>query len=58
MLGDIDVYEQTVMQNYSVQLDLSKKVRRSLRFGEETAFVNASIMTVDYGPRNAPWVES
>ncbi|CAI7621633.1 unnamed protein product [Penicillium glandicola] len=29
---------------------------RPLRVGEETLFVNGSIMTVAYEPRNAPWV--
>ena len=53
---DIDVDKQDIMHNRSAQLDVSKKGQAPLHFGEETVFVNASIMNIDYGPRNAPWV--
>ena len=53
---DIDVNAHDLMQHRSVQLDVSTKGQEPLRFGEETIFVNASIMTIDYGPCNAPWV--
>ncbi|KAJ6129996.1 hypothetical protein N7512_002776 [Penicillium capsulatum] len=36
--------------------DVSSTSERPLRFGAETIFVNASICTISYQPRNAPWV--
>ena len=37
-------------------VDLSEGSGEGLRWGEETLFVNASIMDVGYHPVNAPWV--
>lgn len=36
--------------------DVSSESGRPLRFGQETLFVNASICTLGYSPKNAPWV--
>ncbi|KAJ5758060.1 uncharacterized protein N7511_006754 [Penicillium nucicola] len=36
--------------------DVSDGAKRPLRVGEETLFVNASVVTVNYEPQNAPWV--
>lgn len=36
--------------------DVSSESRQPLRFGQETLFVNASICTLGYSPKNAPWV--
>jgi Icc-related predicted phosphoesterase len=40
----------------SAHIDISSSGGRELRFGQETLFVNASIMNVRYNPRNAPWI--
>ncbi|PWY82910.1 hypothetical protein BO70DRAFT_370903 [Aspergillus heteromorphus CBS 117.55] len=48
--------EQTTLQEGCARVDLSKDGGAGLRFGDETLFVNASIMTVQYHPVNAPWV--
>lgn len=45
-----------VIENRSAFVDLSESGNSPLKFGEETLFVNASIMDVVYRPRNAPWV--
>ena len=37
-------------------LDLSSDSGRPIKFGEETLFINASIVTVRYEPLNAPWL--
>lgn len=44
------------MSQRSAYLDLSRDSRAALRFGEETLFVNASIMDTYYEPRNPPWL--
>lgn len=51
-----DLDAEHIMKNRSAHLDLTEKGQSPLRFGEETVFVNAAIMTVGYEPRNAPWV--
>lgn len=47
---------EDMLERRGVYYDISSQSRRPLRFGEETLFVNASICTVGYSPRNAPWV--
>ena len=37
-------------------VDIAAGGPRPLKFGEETLFVNAAIMDVQYNPANAPWV--
>jgi len=37
-------------------VDLSRDGGKGLKWGEETLFVNASIMNVFYRPKNAPWL--
>ncbi|KAL5052276.1 hypothetical protein BDW71DRAFT_8233 [Aspergillus fruticulosus] len=47
---------EDVMDNRSAYVDLTSNSGRPLRRGEETVFVNASIVTVEYKGLNAPWV--
>lgn len=48
--------EKTVLENRSAYCNTSTDGGDTLKFGEETLFINASIMDVRYNPRNAPWV--
>ena len=52
----VQVDKQQMLADRSVHLDLSKDGGDALKFGEETVFVNASIMNVSYRPENAPWL--
>lgn len=45
-----------MIEHRSAFVDLSESGNSPLKFGEETLFVNASIMDEWYRPRNAPWV--
>ncbi|GAM38162.1 40S ribosomal protein [Talaromyces pinophilus] len=47
---------EIVMKNRRRYIDLSSGAEEPLRYGEETLFVNASIVTVGYTTDNAPWV--
>jgi hypothetical protein len=47
---------ETVMEERCAYVDLSSGSERPLRRGEETLFVNASVVNVEYKPLNAPWV--
>lgn len=45
-----------VLRDGCAGIDVSaEEGERGLRWGEETVFVNASIMDVRYRPVNAPW---
>lgn len=48
--------EERVREERSAYVDVSQDSNRPLRFGEETLFVNASVMDVRYRAVNAPWV--
>jgi hypothetical protein len=48
--------EDRVREERSAYVDVSSDSGQPLRFGEETLFVNASIMDVRYRALNAPWV--
>ncbi len=52
----IHVNEKKGLSERSCYIDLSQNGKAPLRFGEETFFVNASIMNTHYNPRNAPWL--
>lgn len=45
-----------VVEERGVYLDLSNGGGRPLKLGEETMFINASIMNLHYRPENAPFV--
>ncbi|KAJ5861046.1 uncharacterized protein N7529_008356 [Penicillium soppii] len=47
---------EEMLETRSAFYDVSGRAERPLRFGEETLFVNASVNTVGYEARNAPWV--
>lgn len=47
---------ETVMKNRCRYYDMSSGADEPLRYGEETLFVNASIVTLGYKADNAPWV--
>lgn len=47
---------EKVVRERGACVDLSKGGGDGLRWGEETVFVNASIMDVGYKPVNAPWI--
>lgn len=47
--------EKTVAQR-SAYIDLTESSQSGLSFGDETLFVNASILDHAYRPVNAPWV--
>ena len=52
----IEVDADRAVHDRSAYIDLTKEGQSPLRFGEDTVFVNAAIMTVNYKPYNAPWV--
>lgn len=52
--GDLD--PETVLEQRGCYYDVSETGVRPLVFGQETLFVNASVVTVRYHADNAPWV--
>lgn len=52
----IMVQKEDVLENRGAYVDISSDGSSPLQWGQETLFVNASIMDVRYNPRNAPWV--
>lgn len=55
-LEDMPTDAEEMLENRGAFCDVSALSDRPLRVGEETLFVNASVNTVDYKARNAPWV--
>jgi Icc-related predicted phosphoesterase len=55
-LEDVPTDAEEMLENRGAFYDVSAGAERPLRVGEETLFVNGSIMTVAYEARNAPWV--
>ncbi|KAJ5328296.1 hypothetical protein N7452_008686 [Penicillium brevicompactum] len=55
-LEDVPTDIEDMLENRSAFYDVSKGAHSPLRFGDETLFVNASVNTVKYEARNAPWV--
>jgi len=47
---------ESVLENRSAYFNVSRDSMQPLRFGEETLFVNASVVNLTYNPINAPWV--
>ncbi|KAK0514107.1 hypothetical protein JMJ35_003829 [Cladonia borealis] len=47
---------EKVVREKGAYVDLSERSGEGLRWGEETVFVNASIMDVGYKAVNAPWI--
>ena len=52
----VEIDEEKIVKERCAFLDLSKNGVEELRWGEETMFINASIMDEHYQPENAPWV--
>lgn len=48
--------QEEVLEKRGAFYDVSGESEKPLRFGDETLFVNASVNTVGYEARNAPWV--
>ncbi|CAD6566835.1 MAG: hypothetical protein ASARMPREDX12_008842 [Alectoria sarmentosa] len=47
---------EKVFEDRCASVDISESGGKPLKWGQETLFVNASIMDVNYNPTNAPWV--
>ncbi|PGH19857.1 hypothetical protein AJ80_03774 [Polytolypa hystricis UAMH7299] len=47
---------ETELRDRCTYVDVSRGSESPLRFGEETLFVNAAVVTRRYEPLNAPWV--
>ncbi|KAK2744084.1 hypothetical protein FQN55_006952 [Onygenales sp. PD_40] len=52
----IELDQAAVFRNRSSYIDVSHDSASPLKTGEETLFINASIVTVNYDPVNAPWL--
>ena len=60
----LPVDRQEILNNRCAYVNLSQDAgdnpaearSKPLTFGEETLFVNAAIMDVNYRPENAPWM--
>ncbi|TPR11832.1 Cytochrome P450 61 [Aspergillus niger] len=48
--------KERTLEERCARVDVSKEGGNGLRVGEETLFVNASVVTVQYQAINAPWV--
>ncbi|KAL6717370.1 hypothetical protein ACLMJK_005285 [Lecanora helva] len=48
--------KKEMLEDRAAKIDISEASEQPLRWGEETLFVNASIMNVHYQPVNAPWI--
>lgn len=55
-MEEIKTDPEEVLEGRCAYYDATEEGDRGLRFGEETLFVNASVVTVRYNPINAPWV--
>ena len=55
-LEDVPTDIEDMLENRSAFYDVSEGADNPLRFGDETLFINASVNTVRYEARNAPWV--
>lgn len=52
----VEVDEEKMAEERAAFVDISRSGARPVEFGKETLMVNASIMTVQYRPVQAPWV--
>lgn len=48
--------KETMLEDRCAYVDLSGESKSPLRIGDETLFVNASVVTVQYQALNAPWL--
>lgn len=54
--GQVEAFKSHMLDNRYAGVDISIGGENPLKWGQETLFVNASIMDVRYNPTNAPWV--
>lgn len=52
----VETEEPQMFEDRCASVDISEGGGKPLKWGQETLFVNASIMDVRYNPTNAPWV--
>lgn len=52
----IEQTKEETFEKRAAQIDISSEGEKPLGWGEETLFVNASIMNVQHRPVNAPWI--
>lgn len=52
----IQIDREKISAERSAYIDLSDSGQAGLKFGDETLFVNASLLDLRYTPVNAPWV--
>lgn len=52
----VEIAKSQAFEDRCACVDISKVGGKPLQWGQETLFVNASIMDVRYRPTNAPWV--
>ena len=52
----IEVSDKRMISDRCAHIDVSKRGHKPLKFGEETIFINAAIMSVHYHVAHAPWV--
>jgi Icc-related predicted phosphoesterase len=50
------VDSEAAMEERAASVDISQGADTAVEFGKETLMVNASIMTIQYKPWNAPWL--
>ncbi|KAF9885774.1 hypothetical protein FE257_012356 [Aspergillus nanangensis] len=48
--------KETTLEDRCAHVDVSRDAKSPLRVGDETLFINASVVTVQYRPMNAPWL--
>ena len=48
--------KELLLRERCMRVDLTAGGDAGVRWGKETAFVNASVMDVEYEPVNAPWL--
>ena len=53
---DIEVDAESMERERAARVDIRESSNAAIDHGKETLMVNASIMTVTYKPRNAPWL--
>ncbi|KAL3463418.1 Ser/Thr protein phosphatase family protein [Aspergillus heterothallicus] len=53
---EVEWDREMIMEERCAYVDISSGSSRPLRRGEETLFVNASVVNISYKPLNAPWV--
>lgn len=55
-MSEFRVDRRKTLRDRCVYVDISEGATAPLKFGDETLFVNASVMNTNYRPTNAPWI--